>query len=86
MGRDLDDLDELPAEHDPVVRMPRRMAASAPSPPGISLRVVTLVGVGGAALGAALGAMGIGIVVATVPPPPPPGPVAGVAPPVDAVS
>jgi murein DD-endopeptidase MepM/ murein hydrolase activator NlpD len=84
MGRDLDDLDEFPAEHDPVVRMPRRMAVSAPSPPGISLRVVTLVGVGGAALGAALGAMGIGIVVATVPPPSPPGPVAVVAPPVDA--
>lgn len=68
MGLPFDDLDALPPEHDPVVRMPRRMAPVAPPPPGISLRVVALVGVGCAALGAALGAMGIGIVVATAPP------------------
>lgn len=65
MRGDLDDLDELPPERDPVVRMPRRMAPVAPPPRGISLRLVALVGVAGAALGAGVGVLGIGIVVAT---------------------
>lgn len=71
MRFDVDDLDPLTPEHDPVVRMPKRMAAVAPPPPAISVRVVVLAGVTSALLGAALALMGIGIVVATVPPPAP---------------
>lgn len=72
MRFDADDFDPLTPERDPVVRMPKRMAEPAPPPPAISVRVVVLAGVASALLGGMLGAVGIGIVVATVAPTPPP--------------
>ncbi len=50
---------------DPVVRMPKSMAAPLPEPPGVGARTVLAIALLGALLGAALGAMGIGIVYAT---------------------
>ncbi|MEZ4391895.1 MAG: hypothetical protein R3A48_12425 [Polyangiales bacterium] len=72
MRFDADDFDPITPDRDPVVRMPKRMAEPVAPPPAISVRVVALAGVASALLGGMLGAVGIGIVVATVAPPPPP--------------
>jgi murein DD-endopeptidase MepM/ murein hydrolase activator NlpD len=59
---------ELPfeEEHDPVVRMPKRMVTLADDgPAGVGLRLVLGVALLGAALGGSLGAVGLGIVHAT---------------------
>lgn len=63
------DLDEGP---DPVVRMPKRMAAPVEeAPPGVDVRLVLAVSGLGLALGGALGVVGLGIVHATRSLPPP---------------
>ncbi|MDB4928577.1 MAG: hypothetical protein JWM10_1061, partial [Myxococcaceae bacterium] len=56
----------LREEYDPVVRMPKRMAAlPVEEPAGAGTRLVLAVAALGALLGGTLGAVGLGIVHAT---------------------